>query len=148
MYADHKHQGITCSFAATCDVMNVRSSSVNTQFGEMCLVFPRLICRDLHAQRALYNSLHILRCLTDYLPEQCPEFGDPTPPRRGPRFAPESPTAFPVCRRCATPYLLVFPNFFSRENRLFLSWTPLLDNGKAPLVSYVRWRWEALSGGL
>ena len=58
MYADHKHQGVTCSFAATCDVMNVRSSSVNTQFGETCLVFPRLICRDLHAQRALYNSYH------------------------------------------------------------------------------------------
>ena len=64
-------------------------------------------------------SLHILRCLTDYLPEQCPEFGDPTPPRRGPRFAPESPTPFPMCRRCATPYLLVFANFFFARKSTF-----------------------------
>ena len=62
LYADHKRQGVTCSFAAPCDVMNVRSSSVTTQFGETCLAFPRLICKDLHAQRALYNSyLYILR---------------------------------------------------------------------------------------
>ena len=46
LYADHTGQGVRCSFAATFDVMNVRSSSVNRQFGEMCLVFPRLICRS------------------------------------------------------------------------------------------------------
>ena len=31
------------------DVMNVRSSSVNTQSGVACLVFPRLICRSARA---------------------------------------------------------------------------------------------------
>ena len=68
LYSDHTGQGVTCSFAATCDVMNVQSSSVNKQFGETCLVFPRLICRSPPSAGFIYNSLYILRCLNANVP--------------------------------------------------------------------------------
>ena len=38
-YAEHTGHRVTCSFAGTCDVMNVRSSSVNTQSGGHVLFF-------------------------------------------------------------------------------------------------------------